>query len=126
MTWYSRKPLKLRTKQFRIVVNDEIKQNIFGDIFEKLWKMNVLICGFMFVRQVKYSVKIEKQQKELSTSLKTQTGEQPLVVPKSRNQVTCCQANNLGVGDCLNFIWNWCWPTAERIPFTVVNIFVPW
>ena len=42
MTRYSHKPLKLRTKQFRIVVNDEIKQSIFGDIFEKLWKMNVL------------------------------------------------------------------------------------
>ena len=79
----------------------------------------------MFVRQVKYSVKIE-QQKELSTSLKTQTGEQPLVVPKSRNQVTCCQANNLGVGDCLNFLWYCRWPPVQRFPFIVVNTKVPW
>ena len=42
ITWCSRKPLNLPAKQFRIVVNAEIKQRTFGDVVEKLWKMKVL------------------------------------------------------------------------------------
>lgn len=59
------KPLNLRAKQ------KSMAQTIFGDVFEKSWKMKRLICGFMISPWAEYSRTMEKQHKELSRSLET-------------------------------------------------------
>ena len=48
-------------------------QTIFGNVFEKSWKMKRIICGFMIARLADYSTKMDKRQKEFSASFKTQS-----------------------------------------------------
>lgn len=43
ITWCTRKPLNLRAKQFRMVVNDDIKKMFFDEVVEKSWKLKVLV-----------------------------------------------------------------------------------